>query len=410
MNFLKKLPAFAAVALIGTLLMATLAMANPAVADDYTLIFNGVEVSFTDENPPVIVDGSTLLPLRFLFDLMNVDETGDLEWDPGYRQVTIIFDETEARLWIGNTHTVINGVDTPIGGAAPILFNDRTYVPLPFLAQTFDMTVGWDSASRTASLIDNTKLDRIMELVEASAPKELEDLRMSMDLSGDMSVTVSFMGENEEVDMTLESTMRIDLTETFSHATVTIVAEGETVVTEQFDDGEWLYTVVEDVVIKMPSMLAQMDDLNVLMAQFEALGFGRKFYTAFRLEEAGDNYILSGPMFVGEDMFMEIFAAIGMEDMLGDLGAMSISIRGLRYNVVINRETGLMISMDFQFEADFSMTIEGEEMLMSMNADLRITNLDFDAEFDTVVPAEIVENAVELDALDTLNELDEDDE
>ena len=402
MNRMKKLTMFLGTILTSTLLMATLAMANAVPAEDFNLIFNGEAVVFEADAPPVIRDGSTLLPLRFLFNLLNSDESGVLEWDGATQEITIAFGETEAKLWIGVQNAVVNGVDTPINGAAPILFNNRTYVPLRFLADTFDMTTGWDAASRTASAIDNATLDRIMEIMEGSSPTDLEDLRMSIDMYMDMSVSVIFGEEEEEVEVTIEGVINIDLAEMFSHIHMTTVAMGETVVVDQFDDGEWTFISTGDEVLKAPSAFAELGDLSAFMEQFEAfssLELHREFYTAFNLEVVGGTYVLSGPVFITDEYFAEMLALMGdMGAMVDDiLGGMSLNIRSFYYRLVVDQETGILTSMEMQFDADITMEVEGVEMFISIAADIRMPNFDFDPTFESVVPQEIIDAAVEME-------------
>jgi len=400
MNILKKLSAVLGLALIGSLLMATIVMANVVPTENYNLIFNGERVVFDAEAPPVISNGSTLLPLRFLFDLLDQDGIGQLDWSPAYQQVSITFGETTATLWIGEYDAVINDVNFPVTGAAPILFNDLTYVPLRFLAETFDMTVGWDAPSRTASAISNEKLDRITYLIENNKPDDVEDFRMSVNMISTISMTQTYDGEEETLSLKSEVTTRIDLSEMFSHAHVIATNEGESMVIDRFDDGEWLYLSADDMVFKVPSLLAQVEDIEALMMEFDAfasLELSREFYRTLRLEEVGAAYVVSGQVFISNDIFIELIDAIGgLEGILGDIRDMTIDIRSLNLRVSINRVTGLLVSTEIQFVVDISTEFLGEIISVNVQMNVNASNFNFDPIFETVVPQEIIDDAIEV--------------
>lgn len=97
------------------------------------------------ETPPVIEDGSTLVPMRFLFEQMGAD----VEWNGETQTATATLDNTAVTFAIDDTNAEVN--NTPATMDVPArLINGKTMVPLRFLSENMDYTVDWDAESRTA--------------------------------------------------------------------------------------------------------------------------------------------------------------------------------------------------------------------------------------------------------------------
>lgn len=97
------------------------------------------------ETPPVIEDGSTLVPMRFLFEQMGAD----VEWNQETQTATATLDNTAVTFAIDDTNAEVN--NTPATMDVPArLINDKTMVPLRFLSEEMGFDVNWDADSRTA--------------------------------------------------------------------------------------------------------------------------------------------------------------------------------------------------------------------------------------------------------------------
>lgn len=97
------------------------------------------------ETPPIIEDGSTLVPIRFLFEQMGAT----VDWDGDTRTATISQGDKTITFTIDNTTAAVNG--TPATMTVPArLINGKTMVPLCFLSENLGYTVDWDEDSRTA--------------------------------------------------------------------------------------------------------------------------------------------------------------------------------------------------------------------------------------------------------------------
>lgn len=127
------------------LLPASAAGAN----DEIKVTYNNVRVNF--DTPPVIRNDRTLVPLRAIAEAMGIP----IEW----------IDETKSIFYFNNEgighHLYINNPKVEIGRGAglpleyvtidapPVIINNRTFVPLRFIAESFDVKVDWDANTRT---------------------------------------------------------------------------------------------------------------------------------------------------------------------------------------------------------------------------------------------------------------------
>ena len=108
--------------------------ASIAFASDIRVQLDG---SYVDLEPaPIIVDGRTLLPARAIVEMLG----GEIDWDNDLRQVHINHDGIHVLLTIDNPVAYVNGqpqeLDVP-----PQIINDRTLVPLRFVAESLGVDV-----------------------------------------------------------------------------------------------------------------------------------------------------------------------------------------------------------------------------------------------------------------------------
>ena len=95
--------------------------------------------------PPVIEDGSTLVPMRFLFEQMGAD----VEWDGKTKTATATLGDKEITFSIDNVNARINNKPAKMDVPARLV-NGKTMVPLRFLSENMGYDVDWDADSRTA--------------------------------------------------------------------------------------------------------------------------------------------------------------------------------------------------------------------------------------------------------------------
>lgn len=113
--------------------------------DDIKVIVNGQNVVF--DQPPIIENNRTLVPLRAIFEALGAI----VGWDNETNSVIATKGDTLIFLQIGHNQLYKNDqvvqLDVP-----PMLVNDRTLVPVRAIAESFDLTVSWDDATQTVTI------------------------------------------------------------------------------------------------------------------------------------------------------------------------------------------------------------------------------------------------------------------
>ena len=97
------------------------------------------------ETPPVIENGSMLVPMRFLFEQMGAD----VEWNQETQTATATLDNKAVTFSIDNVNARINNKSAKMDVPARLV-NGKTMVPLRFLSENMGYDVDWDADSRTA--------------------------------------------------------------------------------------------------------------------------------------------------------------------------------------------------------------------------------------------------------------------
>lgn len=137
---MKKITAFM---LISSMLLLGIA----ARADDRIRVFYGdAEIRF--DTVPEIVNERTFVPLRAIAEDLGTE----VGWDGDTQTISLKSGDTITYLTIGSLDTkTIKNNNTTIGtiDAAPYIKDERTMVPVRFIAETFGMDVDWDGDTRS---------------------------------------------------------------------------------------------------------------------------------------------------------------------------------------------------------------------------------------------------------------------
>lgn len=138
------------------ILLLSMVLLVPSIvfaAKDIVIEINGQAIK--SEQPAIIDNGRTLVPIRFISEALKYE----VEWDDDDREVEIENDNAKkgevekVTLKIGEKRAKIeieDGEDRYIDlEVAPAIRNDRTYVPLRFVSETFGHNVDWNNDTRT---------------------------------------------------------------------------------------------------------------------------------------------------------------------------------------------------------------------------------------------------------------------
>jgi uncharacterized protein YkwD len=99
--------------------------------------------------PPQIIDGRVMLPARAVFEEMGAV----VAWSEGSGLIQAVRGDMTVKIRVGEPVMYVNGrqVDLP-GGVVPQIIDGRTLFPVRAAADSLDLAVEWDEASRTVTL------------------------------------------------------------------------------------------------------------------------------------------------------------------------------------------------------------------------------------------------------------------
>jgi len=120
---------------------------TPPATDEIRVIVNGTALTF--DQPPIIQDGRTLVPLRAIFEALGAE----VQWEQQTQTVTATRGDIVVTMRIGSNILNRNGAQTTLDVPAQIV-SGRTLVPARAVAESFGADVGWDAATRTVTITE----------------------------------------------------------------------------------------------------------------------------------------------------------------------------------------------------------------------------------------------------------------
>ena len=146
--------------LISTFLIVILALSVVTIAapddvieliiDNPQATVNGIATPIDAENSdvtPIIRDNRTLLPVRFIAENLGMM----VEWNEHTREVMLTGNGKIIILTIDSPAAIVNGTSTTLD-VSPIIYANRTYLPLRFISENLDKGVDWDAAARKVTV------------------------------------------------------------------------------------------------------------------------------------------------------------------------------------------------------------------------------------------------------------------
>lgn len=113
-----------------------------------TMLVNGEKIKIDDGGTvPILMNGRTLLPVRAVVEAMG----GTADWNENTQTAALTMNGIEIQLIIDSTVAYLNGEAKSLD-AAPILVNDRTLLPIRFIAESFGFDVDWNEQNRSITI------------------------------------------------------------------------------------------------------------------------------------------------------------------------------------------------------------------------------------------------------------------
>ncbi|MCG0275977.1 MAG: N-acetylmuramoyl-L-alanine amidase family protein [Thermosediminibacteraceae bacterium] len=158
---------------------------------------------------PIIYKNRTMVPIRVICEHFN----GTVNWDDKERKVTAVFGDKTVILKINNNTASVNQepvlLDVP-----PIIVNNRTMVPIRFIAETLGAEVFWNNDLRRVDIIitlapqildfSYTTINKVPAvLIKGNAPLEYsivgqKDNALAIDIKAELKTTKKSLDINDD--------------------------------------------------------------------------------------------------------------------------------------------------------------------------------------------------------------------
>ena len=97
---------------------------------------------------PVARNNRTMLPIRFIAEALGAR----VDWDQALQKVTIVRDTLVIEIFLNSDMAYVNGQPVQLDSPA-FAQNNRTYLPLRFVAENLGAEVLWDAATQTVTIL-----------------------------------------------------------------------------------------------------------------------------------------------------------------------------------------------------------------------------------------------------------------
>jgi len=115
------------------------------VSSKISVFVNQKELAFPVA--PVLNNGTTLVPLREIFEALGAD----VKWDEATKTVTAVKGTTTIKLTIGRTEATVGSQKVVLSQAAQII-ESKTFVSLRFVSEALGAKVEWDGNAKVVTI------------------------------------------------------------------------------------------------------------------------------------------------------------------------------------------------------------------------------------------------------------------
>ena len=169
----KRLSGFAIIILV------LLIFAFPSLANENTDVYlslqinnpvmtvNGVDMEVDEGRgtAPLIIEGRTLLPIRSVIESFG----GVVSWNGETSSVILEIGDDKVELIIGSKVAYYNGGEYTLD-VAPQIINDRTMLPVRFIAESFGLGIAWEGDASTVHIVRDVLTIDEAERLESLVP------------------------------------------------------------------------------------------------------------------------------------------------------------------------------------------------------------------------------------------------
>ena len=155
------------VVLSSAILSGTLLVAAPSTYASSTPVYvqiNDKLMSFPDSQPFIDNNYSTQVPIRFIAESLGAK----VGYTASSGEITLSMNNKSIWMKIGSNQAKVNGKSITLS-ASPKLVNNRTYVPLRFITETFGYGVTWNKENQIAIISQDGKAHKAAAVPKLSS-------------------------------------------------------------------------------------------------------------------------------------------------------------------------------------------------------------------------------------------------
>lgn len=170
--------------------------------DNPMMTVNGIQKEIDNMGTsPVIVNDRTLLPIRAVIEEIG----GTVDWNGAAQEVTLTYGQDEIRLTIDSTTAYLNNAAQMLD-TAPTIINDRTMLPIRFIAESFDFDVDWNGETQTVTITKEVEAMAEPTTTPTTAPTTTptQSPEPATEPASQAALSVKFGYDGEQFVMSLE--------------------------------------------------------------------------------------------------------------------------------------------------------------------------------------------------------------
>ncbi len=125
------------------------------IINNPVMTVNGIEkeIDSTNMTSPIIVEDRTLIPIRAVIESFG----GSVEWDDSTKTAKLSMGDDTLKLTVDSTTAYFNDSKATLD-VAPVIINERTMLPIRFVAESFGFDVSWNHFTQTVTIIKSFNL------------------------------------------------------------------------------------------------------------------------------------------------------------------------------------------------------------------------------------------------------------
>lgn len=187
-----------------TAILLLLCFLTLPVSAEIRVMVNSSPVTF--DSPPIIEEGRTLVPMRFIFEALGAS----VSWDAETETAVGVRGNTTVSVPIGQTTAFINEEAKPLDVPAKIV-EGRTLVPARFVAESFGCDVRWQQKTETVWITEGEKRAKRPLSVHFIDVGQADSILVLLPNGEDMLIDAGQNGDGDDVTAYLEKQGVIDI-------------------------------------------------------------------------------------------------------------------------------------------------------------------------------------------------------